>query len=514
MWCDRRESNTLDHTLCLSDPVPAENESASSIINKTFINSVYLHLPHIIIEFYCAFNYNIPMKVIVIGNGGREHTIAWKLAQSMYVSEIICVPGNGGTAHEAKCRNVSPSDCDYVSANASLKEAAVQIARHEGCTMAVIGPEDPLADGIADAFWAADIPTVGAKQAAAQLEASKHLAKAFMNKYGVACAKSATFNDKDKALEYIEEQGAPIVIKADGLAAGKGVVVAMTIQEARDAIKDLMENGKVGKAGSKVVIEEYLRGTEISILAAVSVTPESAKAGNATILPFLPARDHKRLCEGAKGPNTGGMGAVSPIDDVTPLIQSQFEKNILQPTLRGLIEEGYDYRGFIFFGIMLTEDGPKCLEYNVRLGDPETQAVFPLMSFDFERLCESIINGDLNKFNLGWKKGYVVAPVAVSGGYPREYNKGIPIFAEKDELSTSGAKVFIAGAIADRRADHSTQDNYTGLVTSGGRVLACSAYGDTFDDAWNKAYNAMRTIHFDGMFYRKDIGLPGAAEST
>ncbi|MBP5442369.1 MAG: phosphoribosylamine--glycine ligase [Treponema sp.] len=454
------------------------------------------------------------MKVIVIGNGGREHAIAWKLAQSMSVSEIICVPGNGGTAHEAKCRNVSPSECDYIGENASFNEAVVQIARHEGCTMAVIGPEDPLAAGIADAFWAADIPTVGVKQAGAQLEASKHLAKAFMAKYGVACAKSATFNDKNKALEYIEANGAPIVIKADGLAAGKGVVVALTLQEARDAITDLMENGRVGAAGSKVVIEEYLRGTEISILAAVSVTPESAKAGNATILPFLPSRDHKRLCEGAKGPNTGGMGAICPVDDVTPLIQSQFEKNILQPTLRGLVEEGYDYRGFIFFGIMLTEDGPKCLEYNVRLGDPETQAVLPLMNFDFERLCESIINGDLNKFKLEWKKGYVVAPVAVSGGYPREYKKGLPIFAEKHELETSGAKVFIAGAIADRRSDHSTREDYTGLVTSGGRVLACSAYGDKFDDAWNKAYNAMRTISFDGMFYRKDIGLPGAAEST
>ncbi len=286
------------------------------------------------------------------------------------------------------------------------------------------------------------------------------------------------------------------------------------MEEARDAIRELMEEGRVGKAGSKVVIEEYLRGTEISILAAVSVTPESAKAGNACIVPFLPARDHKRLCDGAKGPNTGGMGAVSPVDDVTPLIQSQFEKNILQPTLKGLIEEGYDYRGFIFFGIMLTEDGPKCLEYNVRLGDPETQAVLPLMSFDFERMCESIINGDLNKFKLEWKKGYVVAPVAVSGGYPRDYKKGIPIFAEKEELDTSGAKVFIAGAIADRRSDHTTQDNYTGLVTSGGRVLACSAYGDDFDTAWNRAYNALRTLHFDGMFYRKDIGLPGAAEST
>ncbi|MBO5608488.1 MAG: phosphoribosylamine--glycine ligase [Treponema sp.] len=453
------------------------------------------------------------MKVIVVGNGGREHAIAWKLAQSMAVSEVICVPGNGGTAQEAKCRNVAPSECDYLAENLSEIESYVQIARHEGCTMAVIGPENPLAEGLADAFWSADIPAVGPKKDAAQLEASKDLAKDFMKKYGVACARSATFTDKDAALDYIESHGAPIVVKADGLAAGKGVVVAKSLQQARDAVKEMMEDGKVGSAGSKLVIEEYLRGTEISVLAAVSVTPDSVKKGTACILPFLPARDHKRLCEGAKGPNTGGMGAVCPVTDVTPLIESQFEKNILQPTLKGLIEEGFDYRGFIFFGVMLTEDGPKCLEYNVRLGDPETQAVLPLMDFDFEHLCESIVNGDLKSFELSWKKGFVVAPVVVSGGYPREYKKGIPIFAETDDLHRSGAKVFVAGAIQDRRADHSTKQDYTGLVTSGGRVLACSAYGDTFDTAWNRAYNALHTISFEGMFYRKDIGLPGATES-
>ncbi|MBQ2480150.1 MAG: phosphoribosylamine--glycine ligase [Treponema sp.] len=454
------------------------------------------------------------MKVLVVGNGGREHAIAWKLAQSNLVESVVCVPGNGGTAFEDKCVNVDISQTDYIQNKSDKNGAYVQVAKHEECDLVVVGPENPLAEGIADAFWNAGIPTVGAKYDAAQLEASKDLAKDFMNKYGVACAKSRTFTDEKEALAYVEKEGAPIVIKADGLAAGKGVVVAKTLDDAKNAVVDLMENHSVGEAGNKLVIEEYLTGDEISILAAVSVTPEFAKEGKAVIVPFQSARDHKRLCDGAKGPNTGGMGAISPVSDVTPEILEQFNKNILEPTLKGLIAEKYDYRGFIFFGLMLTKDGPKCLEYNVRLGDPETQAVLPLMDFDFERLCESIINGDLNKFKLDWKKGYVVAPVAVSGGYPREYKKGLPIFAEKQELETSGAKVFIAGAIADRRSDHSTREDYTGLVTSGGRVLACSAYGDTFDAAWKKAYNALTTLHFEGMFYRKDIGLPGAAEST
>lgn len=452
------------------------------------------------------------MKVIVVGNGGREHAIAWKLAQSVAVSEVICVPGNGGTSQEAKCRNVNPADCDYIKESTG-NSAYVQIARHEGCTLAVIGPENPLADGLADDFWAADILTVGPKKAGAQLEASKDLAKDFMKKYGVACAKSETFTDKDKALEYIEKQGAPIVVKADGLAAGKGVVVAKTLSEAREAVISMMEDNSLGKAGAKLVIEEYLRGVEISVLAAVSSTPDFAASGKSTIVPFVAARDHKRLCDGAKGPNTGGMGAIAPVDDFTPELKEQFMKNILEPTLKGLIAEKYDYRGFIFFGIMLTADGPKCLEYNVRLGDPETQAVLPLMDFDFERMCEAIVNGELKSFNMNWKPGYVAAPVAVSGGYPREYKKGVPIFCEAGSLISTGAKVFIAGAIADRRSDHSTRQDYTGLITSGGRVLACSGYGPTFDEAWKKAYNALHLINFDGIFYRKDIGLPGAAES-
>ena len=440
---------------------------------------------------------------MVVGSGGREHTICWKLAQSSSVEKIFVVPGNGGTANESKCVNVNPKDCDYIKEG---ENPYVAIAKHENCRLAVIGPEDPLAAGIADEFWNASIPCVGPKKAAAQLEASKDLSKNFMKKYGVACAASETFVNKDAAIEYVKKQGAPIVIKADGLAAGKGVVVAATEEEAIKAICDLMDNGKVGDAGKKLVIEEYLEGVEISVLAAVSVTPEFALSGNAVIKSFQPARDHKRLLDGAKGPNTGGMGAVSPLDDVSLETMDQFNKDILTPTLSGLIKEKFDYRGFIFFGVMLTKNGPKLLEYNVRLGDPETQAVLPLMDFDFASMCIAITNGSLKDFNLKWKKGYQVAPVVVSGGYPEAYKKGCKITFNEALLKESTAKIFIAGAVSGRRGEDD-------LLTSGGRVLASSAFGETFKEAWEKAYKGISAVKFEDAFYRKDIGLPGAAES-
>ncbi len=447
------------------------------------------------------------MNIIVVGNGGREHTICWKLAQSPVVDKIVVVPGNGGTARETKCINVNPETCDYVKEG---ENPYVAIARHEGCRMAVIGPEDPLAEGLADCFWAAEIPCIGPKKTGAQLEASKDLSKNFMKKYGVACAASETFTSKELAVNYVKKHGAPIVIKADGLAAGKGVVVAKTEEEALAAVEELMVDGRVGDAGKKLVIEDYLQGVEISVLAAVSVTPEYAMQGNAAIVPFLPARDHKRLLDGAKGPNTGGMGAVCPLDDVTDDIMAKFDKDILQPTLNGLIKEKFDYRGFIFFGVMLTKQGPKLLEYNVRLGDPETQAVLPLMDFDFAAMCTAILNGSLKKFNFLWKKGYQVAPVVVSGGYPLSYKKGCEITFNEAILNKSGAKIFVAGAVCGNRGRRG-DDN---LLTSGGRVLACSAYGETFKQAWERAYEGVSAVKFDDCFYRKDIGLPGAAVSN
>lgn len=430
------------------------------------------------------------MKALVIGSGGREHAIAWKLAQSSKIEEVICVPGNGGTADEAKCRNVEGD--------------AVEVAKAQHVDFAVVGPEDPLSQGIADKLWNAGIPTVGPKAQGAALEASKDLSKIFMKKHGVACAGSETFTDKQQALDYIQKHGAPIVVKADGLAAGKGVVVAKSVEEAQKAVVDMMD-GEFGDAGKKLVIEDYLQGVEISVLAAVSVTEESAKNGKACIRAFLPARDHKRLLDGAQGPNTGGMGAVCPPQDVTKETLAQFEKTILEPTLRGLIEEKMDYRGFIFFGLMLTKDGPKALEYNVRLGDPETQAVLPMMDFDFADLCLAITDGTLSGFDMKWKNGFQVAPVAVSGGYPLKYAKGKKITMNTAKIEATPAKVFIAGAIKNEAGE---------LVTNGGRVLACSSHGTTFEDAWQKAYSAIKEIEFEGMFYRKDIGLPGAAESN
>ena len=436
------------------------------------------------------------MKVMVVGNGGREHAIAWKLAQSNDVEQVICVPGNGGTAIENKCVNKSLNGGTFAD-----------LAKAEECSMVVVGPENPLADGAGDAMWNAGIPTVGPKQAAAQLEASKDLSKDFMHKYGVACADSKTFTNSADALKYVEEKGAPIVLKADGLAAGKGVTVAATVEEAIAAIDDIMNSGRVGNAGKKIVVEDYLEGVEISVLAAVSVTPEFAVSGSATIVPFLPARDHKRLNDGAKGPNTGGMGAVCPLDDVTEATMEQFNKDILEPTLNGLIKEKFDYRGFIFFGVMLTSKGPKLLEYNVRLGDPETQAVLPLMDFDFAQMCAAILNGNLKDFKFAWKSGYQVAPVVVSGGYPGAYKKGCEISVNETLLKASTAKIFVAGAVAGNRQGN---DN---LLTSGGRVLACSAYGDSFKEAWERAYQGVSAVKFEDSFYRKDIGLPGAAES-
>lgn len=442
------------------------------------------------------------MNVIVVGSGGREHAVCWKLAQSSVVEKIVVVPGNGGTANEEKCFNVNLADCDYIKDG---ENPYVAVALHENCRMAIIGPEDPLAAGLADEFWKANVPCVGPKKAAAQLEASKDLSKNFMKKYGVACAASETFVSKDAACEYIKKHGAPVVVKADGLAAGKGVVVAATVEEAIAAVEDMMEGDRVGDAGKKLVIEDYLEGVEISVLAAVSVTPEYTVQNSAAIVPFLPARDHKRLNDGAKGPNTGGMGAVCPLDDVDEKIMKQFKKDILQPTLEGLIKEKFDYRGFIFFGVMITAKGPKLLEYNVRLGDPETQAVLPLMDFDFASMCAAILNGSLRDFKMNWKKGYQVAPVVVSGGYPAAYKKGVEISFNEPLLKESSAKVFVAGAVSGRRAGD--------MTTSGGRVLACSAYGDTFKEAWERAYQGVAAVNFEGAFYRKDIGLPGAAES-
>ncbi len=441
------------------------------------------------------------MKTIVIGSGGREHAIAWSLARSSLIEEVLCIPGNGGTASERKCRNVPIP----VSETASVVEACVrELEGAPAGSFVVVGPEDPLAAGIADRLADSGLRVVGPRMAGAELEASKDTAKRFMQKYGVACAASDTYTDANQAIARAREINGPVVVKADGLAAGKGVVVAPDAETAVRAIRDFMVDNSLGGAGHKVVIEEYLEGEEVSILAAVSVTPELAAKGKATIVPFVSARDHKRLNDGAEGPNTGGMGAIAPADGVDEAVLARFRADILEPTLKGLVAEKFDYRGFIFFGVMVTAKGPKLLEYNVRLGDPETQAVLPLMDFDFARMCGAIVDGTLDSFPFAWKKGYQCAPVAVSRGYPGSYPKGLPLTIDEEAVARAGAKVFVAGAQADERGS---------LVTSGGRVLASSAFGQTVDEARSRAYEALGSVSFDGMFYRRDIGLPGAAVS-
>ena len=422
------------------------------------------------------------MKILIIGSGGREHALAWKFAQSPQVEQVLVAPGNGGTNMEAKCANVP------LTAHDDLK----QFALRDKIDMTVIGPEAPLAEGLVDTLRAAGLAVIGPGKQAAQLEASKIYSKTFMAKYGVRAAGSDNFTDLAAAHAYAAKHfniinKIPLVIKADGLAAGKGVVIAYNLAEAEAALSAFMQDKSLGDAGTSVLLEEFLEGKEISVLAAVSV-----KGGQGYILPFIGARDHKRRFEGAQGPNTGGMGSIAPVPDFSPAAQSDFMQSILEPTLKGIKAEGLDYRGFIFFGVMVRDDRCYLLEYNVRLGDPETQAVLPLMDFDLVDLCNAILAG--RDFSLAWKQGAVCAPVAVADGYPGPYRKGDAIAIDAAALAKTGAKVFVSGAQGST------------LQTSGGRVLTVSAFGADADEAYSNAYRGLEAIHFDGMGFRRDIG--------
>ncbi|GHV94593.1 phosphoribosylamine--glycine ligase [Spirochaetia bacterium] len=444
--------------------------------------------------------YTYPMKVLVIGSGCREHTLAWKLAQSDKVEKIFVAPGNGGTAAEEKCENVFMVDD---AATAEGQEELVQFSRREKIGLVVVGPELPLAEGIVNRFRAAGIGIVGPDKKAARLEASKIYSKSFMEKYGVRTARSRDFTDAEKALACAREHfnavagnasAPPLVIKADGLAAGKGVVIAANITEAEEALSAFMKNKSLGEAGASVVLEEFLAGREISVLAAVSVV-----SGNGSIQPFISARDHKRRFDGGKGPNTGGMGSIAPVPDFTAALKDDFAKSILEPTLDGMKAENMDYRGFIFFGLMIKNERCYLLEYNVRLGDPETQAVLPLMDFDFADLCAAILAGQ--DFMLKWKQGSVCAPVAVADGYPGSYRKGDTITVDTTALEKTGAKLFFGGAKKIAGAGQAAE-----LQTAGGRVLTVSAYGKNADEAWDRAYQGLEAIRFSGIGYRRDIG--------
>jgi phosphoribosylamine--glycine ligase len=439
------------------------------------------------------------MKVLVVGSGGREHAIAWKLAMSESVTKVWVAPGNGGAADETGCEN-APAALGDPAAEAG-QAALIDFARRDGIALTVAGPEVPLAEGIVDRFRGAGLAIVGPNKKAALLEASKGFSKSFMAKYGVRSPRSETFTVYDQAAEYIKRHFAaapsPLVVKADGLAAGKGVVVAGSLEEAESCLASFMKDRSLGAAGERVVLEEFLEGREVSILAAVSVSPGKRGA----ILPFVSARDHKRRYDGGLGPNTGGMGAVAPAPDFGAAAMRDFDTAILQPTLRGMEAEGLDYRGFIFFGLMAQKDRCYLLEYNVRLGDPETQAVLPLMKSDFAGLCGAILDGSLSSFPLEWESGAACAVVAVAQGYPGSYPRGDPIAIDEAALAGTGAKVFAAGA---GRVETAAGPE---LQTAGGRVLAVSARGADVEAARKKAYEALQAVSFAGMAYRKDIGL-------
>ena len=416
------------------------------------------------------------MKLLVIGGGGREHALAWKLAQSPDVETVFVAPGNAGTAVEPKLRNVP------LLPHAGL----IAFCRAEKIAFTVVGPEAPLAAGIVDDFRAAGLPVFGPTRAAAQLESSKDFAKAFMQRHGIPTAQYQTFADAEAAHAYIREKGAPIVIKADGLAAGKGVIVAMNEDEAHVAVDDMLLGNKMGDAGARVVIEDFLRGEEASFI---------VMADGDNVLPMATSQDHKRLLDGDQGPNTGGMGAYSPAPVVTPEVHRRVMDEIILPTVRGMKEDGIPFTGFLYAGLMIDETGaPFVIEFNCRFGDPETQPVMSRLDSDFVQLVQAGIEGRLNEVSAEWKPQTAVGVVLAAAGYPDSPRKR-DIIEGIDEANETG-KVFHAGtAFAEGGR----------TATNGGRVLCVVGLGDSVEEAQQTAYRAVEKIRFEGMQYRKDI---------
>lgn len=415
------------------------------------------------------------MKVLVVGSGGREHAICWKLKQSPKVTGLFCAPGNGGIAQIARCVDVKATDVDGM----------VKWAKENAMDFVVVAPDDPLALGMVDALEEAGIPAFGPRANAAVIEASKAFSKELMKKYRIPTARYETFTQLDKALAYIEAQGAPIVVKADGLALGKGVVVAATVDEAKTAAREMMEDKKFGPSGSTVVIEECMTGPEVTVL---------AFADGEHVYPMPASQDHKRAYDGNRGPNTGGMGAISPPPQYTPEIAQRCMDEIFLPTIAALKAEGRPFQGVLYFGLMLTPDGPKVVEYNARFGDPECQAVLSLLDSDLMDIFTACREGTLDQLDLRWKDSAACCLVLASGGYPLNYRKGFPISGLEE--AGKSAVVFHAG----------TAEKDGQIVTSGGRVLGVTALGDTLEQAIDNAYAAAKPISFTDMHFRTDIG--------
>ena len=426
------------------------------------------------------------MKILVIGSGGREHALAWKLAQSPKVSQVFVAPGNGGTATEKGVVNVPITSIPTL----------LQFAQREGVRLTVVGPEAPLAAGVVDAFRAAKMRIFGPTLAAAQLESSKDFAKRFMARHNIPTAAFGTFTDAASAHAYIDQQGAPIVVKADGLAAGKGVVVATTIEEAHAAVDAMLSGNTMGEAGHRVVIEECLLGEEASFIVMVD---------GKNVLTLASSQDHKRLQDGDQGPNTGGMGAYSPAPVVTPRLHARIMREVIQPTVEGMAADGIDYTGFLYAGIMVGDDGaPKVLEFNCRMGDPETQPIMMRLKTDLLMLLEAGVSGRLDQVEAEWDRRTALAVVMAAAGYPDAPRKGDAIHGLPRKGDTLGAaktdddvQVFHAG----------TQFESGQLVVSGGRVLAVTALGDSVRMAQARAYEIADKIHFNGSQMRRDIGF-------
>ena len=419
------------------------------------------------------------MKILVIGSGGREHALAWKLAQSPRVSEVLVAPGNAGTASEPRCRNVAMKVTDI--------DGLLHLAQTEAAALTVVGPEVPLVAGVVDRFRAAGLRIFGPSAAAAQLEGSKAYAKDFLARHGIPTAFYAVHSDVDAALAYVRSKGAPIVIKADGLAAGKGVIVAMTLAEAEAAVRDMLSGNAFGDAGARVVIEEFLDGEEASFISMVD---------GRTALPMATSQDHKRVGDGDTGPNTGGMGAYSPAPVVTPEVHARILREVVNPTVQGMLKDGIPFTGFLYAGLMIDASGaPKVIEFNVRFGDPETQPVLLRLQSDLVDLLEAAIDGKLDEIDAQWDPRPSLGVVMAAKPYPESPITG-EVISGLDAVPAS-AKVFHAGTALG--ADGS-------IVSAGGRVLCVTALGDSVQDAQRNAYAGVASIHWAHEFHRSDIG--------
>ena len=419
------------------------------------------------------------MNILVIGSGGREHALAWKAAQSSDVDTVYVAPGNAGTALEAKLENIEIGVDEF--------EKLAVFAESNNVGLTIVGPEAPLVDGIVDYFASRGLACFGPSKGAAQLEGSKAFTKDFLQRHSIPTAEYQNFTEVEPALTYLREKGAPIVVKADGLAAGKGVIVAETLAQAEEAVKDMLSGNAFGDAGCRVVIEEFLDGEEASFIVI---------ADGDNVLPMATSQDHKRVGEGDTGPNTGGMGAYSPAPVVTADIHQRIMNEVIQPTVAGMKKEGNEYTGFLYAGLMIMADGtPKVIEYNCRFGDPETQPIMMRLKSDLLELCSAALDKNLDTHKAEWNKRPAMGVVLAAGGYPADYPKG-DLISGLDGSDSETAKIFHAG----------TKNTDDGIVTNGGRVLCATALGDTVSEAQSNAYQLADKISWNGMFMRRDIG--------